>query len=98
MHFYANVCSLHRNTKIRACLHSKDPLFSHFYFYFQIHEDLTSQKSVGVHWGTFRLTYEYFLEPKTKILELVKEAGLDAQGNKKLNFEVVNIGATVEGL
>lgn len=62
----------------------------------QIHEDIGSLKSVGIHWGTFRLTYEHFLEPKNKILEMVNKSKLEE--GKVLNFEVVNIGATVEGV
>ncbi len=37
-------------------------------------------KSVGVHWGTFRLTYEHYLEPKQKIEDLVRAAGVGADG------------------
>ena len=30
----------------------------------QIHKDLRSIKSVGVHWGTFPLGFEGFLQPR----------------------------------
>ncbi|XP_033102235.1 N-acyl-phosphatidylethanolamine-hydrolyzing phospholipase D-like [Anneissia japonica] len=43
----------------------------------QIHQDLKCRKSVGVHWGTFVLTYEYFLEPKEKLVEEMQNKGLD---------------------
>ncbi|KAK3767624.1 hypothetical protein RRG08_003885 [Elysia crispata] len=29
-----------------------------------IHEDLRSQASIGIHWGTFSLAYEPYLEPR----------------------------------
>eukprot|EP00871_Galdieria_phlegrea_P000670 jgi/Galph1/1603/GphlegSOOS_G288.1 len=36
----------------------------------KIHEDIQSQFSIGIHWGTFILTKEYFLEPP----QLLREA------------------------
>lgn len=63
----------------------------------RIHQDIGSARSVGIHWGTFRLTYEHYLEPKLKIEELVREAGLGDDGEKALKFEVVHLGETVEG-
>ena len=65
-------------------------LLKKFYFLFS-----RSAKSFGIHWATFKLTYEHYLEPKLKIQELVREA--EAEG-KVLNFQVVNIGETVEGV
>jgi len=38
------------------------------------------------------------MEPKERILEHVNAEGKDANGNNKLQFQVVNIGETVEGL
>ena len=29
----------------------------------QIHKDIKSGRSLGIHWGTFMLTTEYYLEP-----------------------------------
>ena len=29
----------------------------------EIHKDIKSKKSLGIHWGTFMLTTEYYLEP-----------------------------------
>ena len=63
----------------------------------QIHRDIRSAKSVGIHWGTFRLTYEHYLEPKQKILELVEANGVSLDGKPNLNFVVVDLGETVEG-
>lgn len=42
-----------------------------------IHEELKSQRSVGIHWGTFRLTTEHYMEPKQKLSDIIKEKGLD---------------------
>lgn len=38
----------------------------------QIMKDLQAQKMVGIHWGTFVLSSEHFLEPKVKMEELGK--------------------------
>ncbi|KAH3671391.1 hypothetical protein WICMUC_004688 [Wickerhamomyces mucosus] len=38
----------------------------------KIYDDLKAQKMVGVHWGTFVLSSEHFLEPKLKIEELAR--------------------------
>ena len=42
----------------------------------KIHIDIKSKKSVGVHWGTFALANEFYLEPKTKLAEEVKNHNL----------------------
>jgi N-acyl-phosphatidylethanolamine-hydrolysing phospholipase D len=43
----------------------------------KIHIDINSKKSIGVHWGTFALASEFYLEPKTKLAEEVKKHNLD---------------------
>lgn len=43
----------------------------------QIMKDLEAHKLVGVHWGTFVLSDEYFLEPRDKLHELAKKVHLD---------------------
>ncbi|XP_040580142.1 N-acyl-phosphatidylethanolamine-hydrolyzing phospholipase D isoform X2 [Lepeophtheirus salmonis] len=53
----------------------------------KIHQDLGAKKSLGVHWGTFKLTYEPYLEPKSKIRELATDQGLD--------FTTINIGESL---
>ena len=57
-----------------------------------IHEDIVSKKSLGIHWGTFKLTYEHYLAPRTEMRECVQQRGLDPTA-----FEVVDFGETVEG-
>ena len=57
----------------------------------RIHQDLKSKVSFGIHWGTFKLTLESYMEPKIKILQLVEEA----QPNIT-KFLVPGIGETVE--
>lgn len=41
-----------------------------------IHEDIKAKYSLGIHWGTFKLTYEPYLEPKTKLSEIIASKGL----------------------
>ncbi|XP_069142022.1 N-acyl-phosphatidylethanolamine-hydrolyzing phospholipase D-like [Argopecten irradians] len=41
-----------------------------------IHQDIKSQNSLGIHWGTFKLTYEFYLEPKTKLAEELRKSNL----------------------
>jgi len=42
----------------------------------QIHTDLGSKKSVGIHWGTYRLTAEPLDEPPRLLATVLKEKGL----------------------
>ena len=44
----------------------------------KIHIDINSKKSVGIHWGTFALANEFYLEPKTKLAEEIKKLNLDS--------------------
>lgn len=42
----------------------------------KIHQDVKSQSSVGIHWGTFTLTYEHYLEPPLKLKQVLEAEGL----------------------
>ncbi len=55
----------------------------------QIHEDIGSQYSIAVQWGTFVLTSEPLDEPPKKL----KEA-LDKKGISPTEFEIIKIGET----
>ena len=44
----------------------------------KIHIDINSKKSVGIHWGSFALANEFYLEPKTKLAEEIKKLNLDS--------------------
>ena len=57
----------------------------------KIHQDLKSKMSFGIHWATFKLTLEYYMEPKNKIVELTK----NDQKENLAPFLVPNIGETV---
>ncbi|XP_060069149.1 N-acyl-phosphatidylethanolamine-hydrolyzing phospholipase D-like [Ylistrum balloti] len=41
-----------------------------------IHLDVKSKNSVGIHWGTFKLTKEYYLEPRDQLKIEAKKAQL----------------------
>ena len=55
----------------------------------KIHQDLNSQLSFGIHWGTFKLTLEPYLEPKELTLDLV------SQNTTLAPFLVPTIGQSV---
>lgn len=38
----------------------------------QIHQDIRAHTTIGMHWGTFVLTDEHVLEPRTRIADLVR--------------------------
>jgi N-acyl-phosphatidylethanolamine-hydrolysing phospholipase D len=38
----------------------------------RIHLDTQSKQSIGIHWGTWALANEYFLEPREKLAQAVK--------------------------
>lgn len=44
----------------------------------QVHEDLGAKTSIGIHWGTFKMSVEPYMEPKEKLAEAVKKKGLSA--------------------
>ena len=43
----------------------------------QIHQDVKSVKSIAIHWATFALASEYYMEPKEKLSEALKKFSLD---------------------
>ncbi len=43
----------------------------------KIHQDVRSQFSIGMHWGTFKLTDEDMDEPPKRLREAAKQCGLD---------------------
>lgn len=55
-----------------------------------IHKDLQSRKSLGIHWGTFKLTREYYLEPKNRLAEVLTKEEMDPA-----SFVTTDIGGTV---
>lgn len=38
----------------------------------RIHKDIKAKKSLGIHWGTFVLTAEHYMEPPSKLKEELK--------------------------
>lgn len=57
----------------------------------EIHMDVKSTKSLGIHWGTFALANEFYLEPKSKLREALEKFGLNID-----NFITVEHGKTFE--
>ena len=53
----------------------------------QIHMDTQSKQSIGIHWGTWALASEYFLEPREKLAQAVAANQLNAS-----SFVVVKHG------
>ncbi|KFP60666.1 N-acyl-phosphatidylethanolamine-hydrolyzing phospholipase D, partial [Cariama cristata] len=53
----------------------------------RIHIDVQAKKSVAIHWGTFALANEYYLDPPVKLNEALERYGL-----KKEDFFVLNHG------
>ncbi|XP_077450154.1 N-acyl-phosphatidylethanolamine-hydrolyzing phospholipase D isoform X2 [Stigmatopora argus] len=45
----------------------------------QIHVDLQTKHSLAIHWGTFALAYEYYLEPPRRLKEALEQKGLKAE-------------------
>lgn len=57
----------------------------------EIHKDIRSLKSLGIHWGTFRLTFENYLEPPRLLSEYLEKNNITAE-----EFVSVNIGESVQ--
>ncbi|XP_057712123.1 N-acyl-phosphatidylethanolamine-hydrolyzing phospholipase D-like [Corythoichthys intestinalis] len=45
----------------------------------QIHMDLQAKRSLAIHWGTFVLAYEHYLEPPRRLKEALKQKGLNLE-------------------
>jgi len=56
-----------------------------------VHKDVRSKFSVGMHWGTFRLTDEDVLEPPQRL-----RAALEQQQLPLDEFVVLEIGETIQ--
>jgi len=56
----------------------------------ELHTDIKSQQTLGIHWGTFQLTHEAFLEPVMLLEQALKEKGISES-----EFHAVNIGDTL---
>ena len=55
-----------------------------------IHLEVKSQQTLPIHWGTFEMTIEPFLEPAQRLLGEMKKRGLDQE-----QFKPVKIGQTL---
>jgi len=58
----------------------------------EIHKDIASKKSLAIHWGTFKLTTEYYLEPPALLDTALARSGLEGR-----EFVATDIGGSVEG-
>ncbi|KAL6945031.1 hypothetical protein ACO0QE_002474 [Hanseniaspora vineae] len=67
----------------------------------KIMKDMECTQVLGVHWGTFLLSGEYFREPKEKLETLAQWEGIDSQNcycpelGKTTRFEIKEQGETV---
>lgn len=57
----------------------------------EIHSDIRSRRSVGIHWGTWQLTDERVMEPPERLAAAAKAKGLGADEFTTLEA----IGATL---
>ncbi|XP_036812451.1 N-acyl-phosphatidylethanolamine-hydrolyzing phospholipase D isoform X1 [Oncorhynchus mykiss] len=53
----------------------------------QIHKDIQARHSLAIHWGTFALAYEFYLEPPVRLREAMEKNGLNVE-----HFFVLNHG------
>jgi len=53
----------------------------------EIHKDIGSKQSIGIHWGTFQLSWEPYLEPAQLLKKHLEEEKIDPE-----KFITLNIG------
>ena len=53
----------------------------------EIHKDIRSNKSIGIHWGTFKLTTENYLEPPSLLTTFLNKSDMDTK-----EFIAIDIG------
>ncbi|CAG5927578.1 unnamed protein product [Menidia menidia] len=63
----------------------------------QIHQDLQARQSVAIHWGTFALAYEYYLEPPVLLREALEKRGLKPDSFFTLHHGESRLLAAQEG-
>ena len=56
-----------------------------------VHNEIRSQNSIAIHWGTFQLTHEPFLEPPELLVQAMRKNGI-----KNTQFRALKIGETIE--
>ena len=57
----------------------------------EVHKDVQSRKSLGIHWGTFKLTTENYLEPPALLNTFLNRSGLENDV-----FVTTDIGTSIE--
>ena len=57
----------------------------------EIHKDIRSNKSMGIHWGTFKLTTENYLEPPSLLTTFLNQSELE---NKA--FVAIDLGDSID--
>ena len=58
----------------------------------EIHKDIKSKKSIGIHWGTLKmLSTENYLQPPALLTRFLKKNNLDTK-----EFVVINIGDNIK--
>jgi L-ascorbate metabolism protein UlaG (beta-lactamase superfamily) len=57
----------------------------------QIHKDINSKRSIGMHWGTFILTDEPMREPVEKLEQLTEQQNMSPE-----EFTVMQHGRTIK--
>jgi len=58
-----------------------------------IHKDIKSRRSLGIHWGTFKLTTEHYLEPPVLLTSVINRSELDSKA-----FVTTDIGGSIVGV
>ncbi|XP_062338628.1 N-acyl-phosphatidylethanolamine-hydrolyzing phospholipase D isoform X1 [Osmerus eperlanus] len=61
-----------------------------------IHQDIQAKHSLAIHWGTFALAYEYYLEPPVKLREAMEKKGLNVDTFFTLNHGESRVISTEE--
>uniref|UniRef100_A0A674NXG7 N-acyl-phosphatidylethanolamine-hydrolyzing phospholipase D n=1 Tax=Takifugu rubripes TaxID=31033 RepID=A0A674NXG7_TAKRU len=63
----------------------------------KIHQDLQAKRSVAIHWGTFALAYEYYLEPPARLREALDQTGLSPESFFTLNHGESRLVSSQDG-
>ena len=56
-----------------------------------VHQEIRSQISISIHWGTFQLTHEPFFEPAELLVDAMKKTGIPID-----EFKAMKIGETIQ--